>query len=525
MRRLAARRRRDSPRLRRPRSRPGRSRKPDGRARARRGGAERWAIKLFGYDDGQSRRAGQHHVDPSCRSRASRASRRRSSSTRSSRSIPCARRRRSRTRGLGRASDREPLRHSPRQADRVGRAPRARGRRRRRARLRRARAPRLRVRAGDGLWATARASARRSSIAMSSAIRRRRIRSLGSPPSRSGDASRTRRGATSTTRTFWDALGRERITTNEQNVVDPPLPGGRPSLETVVLRQLDYGPNGRLVRAFAPYVALLGARPRARLPDRGDRDELRPERQRRRRSRSRRPRLRDDGLRWQSAADLLPRPDAAAGRRCASAATSRQSHGRDPRRARSRRRAALAARLGLSLAQWNAEYDGRDGIVAEWFGGLPATRIERRYDLLGRAISTDDPDAGRWAVRYDEAGNEVFRDDPKASQSIQSCYDGLNRVVLQMCPGERCAGSRRSAPRPQPSCSIAYRYRYDEATPILATANHGLGRLTTVEGPDSRHRYVYDVRGRVILAGRRDPGRLGRHALPLPRPISIGSRR
>ena len=58
-----------------------------------------------------------------------------------------------------------------------------------------------------------------------------------------------------TTRSYWDALGRERITTNEQNVVDPPLPGGRPSLETVVVRHLDYGPNGRLVRSFAPYVA------------------------------------------------------------------------------------------------------------------------------------------------------------------------------------------------------------------------------------------------------------------------------
>ena len=93
-----------------------------------------------------------------------------------------------------------------------------------------------------------------------------------------------------------------------------------------------------------------------------------------------------------------------------------------------------------------------------------------------------------------------------------------------MCADERRSGS--GALRRGPAQLLdAYRYRYDEATPILSTANHGLGRLTTVEGPDSRHRYVYDVRGRVDPPGRRDPGRLRRHALPLPRPISIASRR
>ncbi len=302
-----------------------------------------------------------------------------------------------------------------------------------------------------------------------------------------------------TTRSYWDALGRERITTNEQNVVDPPLPGGRPSLETVVVRHLDYGPNGQLVRSFAPYVAdpsslaleppsqtaatltsyVLNGNSAGRLDPAGRVFET----------------TGFDGsrLRTYYLGRTLRRVDGVVTAATAGNHTleNLDEHGRVVER-RSLHGSAL------SLAQWNAEYDGRDGIVSEWFGGIQATRIERRYDLLGRAISTDDPDAGRWDVRYDEAGNEVFRNDPKVNQGIQSCYDGLNRVVLQ-CVRPSDAPDPALCAAAQPSCSTSYRYRYDEATPILSTANHGLGRLTTVEGPDSRHRYVYDVRGRVTL--------------------------
>lgn len=302
-----------------------------------------------------------------------------------------------------------------------------------------------------------------------------------------------------TTRTYWDALGRERITTREQSVVDPPLPGRRATLETVVLRQVEYGPNGRVVRAFAPYVApsfglalappagtaaietsyVLNGNTTGYLDPAGRIFET----------------TSFDGSRTRSyfLGRTLRRVDGVD-----SAATSGNhtvetldAHGRVVER-----RSLHGSSLGL--AQWNAEYDGRDAIVAEWFGGSAATRIERRYDLLGRAIETDDPDAGRWTVRYDEAGNESFRDDPKPGQSVQSCHDGLNRIVLQCVrtsdlpdPG-LCASA-------EPACATVYRYRYDEATPLLSTANRGLGRLTTVEGPDSRHRYVYDLRGRVVL--------------------------
>ncbi len=302
-----------------------------------------------------------------------------------------------------------------------------------------------------------------------------------------------------TTRSYWDALGRERLTTQEQNVVDPPLPGGRPALEAVVLRQVDYGPNGKPVRAYAPYVApssgpeiaappgtaaiensyVLNGNPAGWLDPAGRVFET----------------VRFDGSRTRSyfLGRTLRRVDGVE-----TAATSGNhtveeldAHGRVVER-----RSLHGATL--TLAQWNAEYDGRDAIVAEWFGGSPATRIERAYDLLGRAVGTDDPDAGRWTVRYDEAGNETFRDDPKPGQSIQSCHDGLNRVVLQCVRASDLPDPSLCA-APQPTCTTAYRYRYDEATPLLSTANRGLGRLTTVEGPDSRHRYVYDLRGRVVL--------------------------
>src|SRR5690606_23951103 len=122
---------------------------------------------------------------------------------------------------------------------------------------------------------------------------------------------------------------------------------------------------------------------------------------------------------------------------------------------------------GRQLARWNAEYDGRDRVLAEWFGGDAATRITRVYDLLGRAIETDDPDAGRWRVRYDEAGNAVFRDDPRSGQGVQSCYDGMNRVVLQ-CARASDEPDPGLCTAAQPDCTVAWRHRYDEATPLFS---------------------------------------------------------
>jgi RHS repeat-associated protein len=302
-----------------------------------------------------------------------------------------------------------------------------------------------------------------------------------------------------TTRAYWDALGRERLTTQEQNVVDPPLAAAHAALETVVLHHVEYGPNGKPARAFAPYVApasgpdlaapggtaaietsyVLNGNAAGRLDPAGRIFET----------------TGFDGSRTRSyfLGRTLRRVDGVV-----SAATSGNhtvetldEHGRVVER-----RSLHGS--SLTLAQWNAEYDGRDAIVAEWFGGSQATRIDRAYDLLGRAVETDDPDAGRWSVRYDEAGNEIFRDDPKPGQGVQSCYDGMNRIVLQ-CVRTSDAPDPALCAAPQPDCVSAYRYRYDEATPLLSTPNRGLGRLTTVEGPDSRHRYVYDVRGRVVL--------------------------
>ncbi|MEZ4331994.1 MAG: toxin TcdB middle/N-terminal domain-containing protein [Myxococcota bacterium] len=323
-----------------------------------------------------------------------------------------------------------------------------------------------------------------------------------------------------TTRTYFDAFGRERLTTREDFVAlpdssatsgpssAPPASSAsaasdlRPALQTIVVRHLDYAPNGRTARLYAPYVAPasgLALEPPVGTPALERRYVLNGDGAGRLdpagrvhetigfdggRSRDYyygRVHLRVEGL----ASDGAP-----------SGATGRtweivDEHGRVVER-----RAFDDA--GGELSRWNASYDGRDRIVAEWFGGAASTRITRAYDLMGRAVATDDPDAGLWRIRHDEAGNEVFRDDPRGGQSVQSCYDGLNRIVLQCArasdepdPG-LCAAA-------QPACLAAWRYRYDESTPLFSTARHGLGRLTSVEGPEGGHRWAYDVRGRVVV--------------------------
>ena len=302
------------------------------------------------------------------------------------------------------------------------------------------------------------------------------------------------------TRSYFDALGRERITINQQNVVDPPVAGRRPALATVVVRQLEYGPNGKPVRSFAPYVVAPSAL--SLVPPTGT------------------PALQTSYVLNGNLAGYLDPAGRAFEATSFDGSRSRTYYfGQTVRRVDGVVSASTSGNhtveildahgriverrslhgSSLLLARWNAEYDGRDGIVAEWFGGSQATRSDRVYDLLGRAIATDDPDAGAWRVRYDEAGNETFRDDPKPGESIQSCYDGLNRVVLQ-CVRTSDAPDPALCGSAQPVCAMAYRYRYDEATPILGTANFGLGQLTTVEGPDSRHRYAYDLRGRMVLS-------------------------
>lgn len=303
-----------------------------------------------------------------------------------------------------------------------------------------------------------------------------------------------------TVRSYFDALGRERLTTNEQNVVDPPAPDGRPALVPVVARLLDYGPNGRVVRSFAPHVAppsglalvppsgvaaartsyVLNGNTAGHLDPAGRVFET----------------TAFDGSRGQTYyfGRILRRVDGLAADSSGGDHTLEllDEHGR----VRERRSFAGSSQL---LARWSGEYDGRDRLVVEEYGGSAATRITRRFDLLGRAVETADPDAGRWKVVYDEAGNEIFRDDPQPGQGIQSCYDGLDRVVLQCARASDVPdpGLCRSA---QPDCTIAHRFRYDEATPLLGTPNFGLGRLTTAEGPDGRQRAVYDLRGRVVLA-------------------------
>ena len=51
----------------------------------------------------------------------------------------------------------------------------------------------------------------------------------------------------------------------------------------------------------------------------------------------------------------------------------------------------------------------------------------------------------------------------------------------------------------QPDCSVVYRFRYDEATPLLGTPNFGLGRLTTAEGPQLFYAVTIPATNRATL--------------------------
>ncbi|MBY0402009.1 hypothetical protein K2X89_17075, partial [Myxococcota bacterium] len=204
-----------------------------------------------------------------------------------------------------------------------------------------------------------------------------------------------------TTRSYFDALGRERLTTNEQNVVDPPVAGGRASLATIVARHLEYGPSGKPIRIFAPYVAaaaglglaapsgadvaetsyVLNGNPAGRLDPAGRIFES----------------TAFDGSRQQTYyfGRLLRRVEGIANASPIGHPTLERldEHGRTIERR------SLDGQ-GSVLALWNGEYDGRDHLVAEWFGGVASTRITRHFDLLGRPVATDDPDAGAWTVAY-----------------------------------------------------------------------------------------------------------------------------
>jgi RHS repeat-associated protein len=293
------------------------------------------------------------------------------------------------------------------------------------------------------------------------------------------------------TRSYRDALGRERITTNEQYFVDSPGLDGPSAMGTVVRRHIEYGPNGRVSRRFTAY--LPGPSGLSLTPPNGtsaiELDYVLNENQ--------------NGF-W----DPLGRPgtmtqyDLSTQREGFYGRTTQKvdalgdstfehvdAHGRLVRR----------EVFDSTSIVWHEEarYDGRDRAVREWVGGDVSTEVISDYDLLGRLVSRQDPNSGTWSMRFDAAGNEVFRNDPELGQSVQRCYDPLDRIVLE-CARTGDDFDPNLCSTPEPSCSIEHRFVYDEPDSIGAVESHAVGRLSSVDGPGYSTRLAYDVRGRIV---------------------------
>ncbi|MEZ4352903.1 MAG: toxin TcdB middle/N-terminal domain-containing protein [Myxococcota bacterium] len=301
-----------------------------------------------------------------------------------------------------------------------------------------------------------------------------------------------------TTRSYWDALGRERLTTNEQ-VVGAPGTGLPGRLETVVVRHLEYGPHGRVVRRFAPYVASSGYGLEAPAGAAAERssyvlngnpfDYLDPAGRVFERTRfdGATPRTWYLGDRVRTV-DGLESP------------TSTGNHvvERLDEHGRTITREVYEGAGSELLVRIDWRHDGADRVVEEFYGGDPSTAIRKAWDGLGRLVETRDPDSGVWLTRFDAHDNPIFVDDPEPGRAVQICYDALDRAVLRCGRAtddfdpDLCASSA-------PVCTDRYDLAYDDAGAVSGEPGHAIGRLSRVVGTDSTHRFAYDVRGRMTV--------------------------
>ena len=294
-------------------------------------------------------------------------------------------------------------------------------------------------------------------------------------------------------RTYWDALGRPRVSTSEQFIASPPDPGVAPSLQTVVSRHVEYGSNGRVSKLAAPYVLTTGS-PSVDPPSGGPAVLL------------------SYVLNGNGAGSGYSDPFGRVWKRTQFDGSATETYylgdsirSVDDMGHHSLTRLDEHGRVELVEAHEGSDnrltwsrirYNYLDEVIEEWSGDDTSTIVTNIYDLLGRLIQNDDPDSGQWNHQFDNAGNVIFSNDPESNQSVQSCYDELDRVVLQ-CTRASDAYDSGFCSAASPACVEKFVYHYDEADNVAGVTNLGTGRLTTAEGPDSEHRYVYDVRGRV----------------------------
>ncbi len=152
---------------------------------------------------------------------------------------------------------------------------------------------------------------------------------------------------------------------------------------------------------------------------------------------------------------------------------------------------ALLARTAYTFDSLGHLQTTRQGDAA----GLSAvTRIVHEYDSLGRKVSVEDPDSGRWRYGYDRTGNLLYQDDPKPNQHVEFCYDAGGRVLRKHSVGG--GDAYRSIDCVAPGTA---NYMYDDpAVP------YGIGRLTRVDDESgSTLWHAFDVRGHALVVEKR----------------------
>ncbi len=184
---------------------------------------------------------------------------------------------------------------------------------------------------------------------------------------------------------------------------------------------------------------------------------------------------------------------------------------------------------GTLLTGASYEYDGLGQVLTVL--DLRGNAVRSAYDLMGRRIRLESPDAGVVEYAFDAAGNMARKTDSvlrSRGQSIQYMYDALNRLVkidyprspdvltTYGSPGAPYGGAGRIISTEDESGTIRYRYgRLGEITreertinrltplapdetAVLSYESDYLGRIESITYPDGETvNYGYDYGGQV----------------------------
>ncbi len=300
------------------------------------------------------------------------------------------------------------------------------------------------------------------------------------------------------TRSFVDALGRERATAQERVI------GAENTLEWVVTKQTDYDPLGRKVKAYAPYEAnqasdaVVGL---AEFPSAlatgydyaittGVRDPL---------SRVRKVTAPDNSFVTTKYAGAWTHSTDQENNRTS---TLRDTFDREIRR-------EVYEGQSTPKLEYEFTYDGLDHVLTSKVGSAGgAVVVTNTYDGLGRQTTMNDPDSGLWQTRYDRNGNAIWQDDPQTGQHVQACFDAMNRVTLQCSFPDDAQASQTTMC--SSGCEAAggttlasYAYDQNETNETQGCGGAGgKGQLTRVMDPLGlgEECLFYDTRGRLVTS-------------------------